>query len=287
MSRIVERQPEGTATYRPGRLVWGVLLALVTVAAAFLVLSGGAAAQAPGPSDLSLTKTDSVDPATVGENLTYTIAVRNNGPNRQTGVTVTDTIPSGATILNATSSTGTCTVTGQTVTCNVGGLASGATATVTIIVVPTSPGTLSNTASVSAGQADTNSANNADTETTTVRTPPPATIECRTSGTSIVVEWSAVSGATSYNVYRATGSGPFTFLANTPTNNYTDAAVTVGETYRYMVRAVSAGGESVDSPICTVTAIPFFTTILVVGVALIGSLAIFLGLRHRRNRGGA
>ena len=54
------------------------------------------------------------------------------------------------------------------VTCTLGGLASGASATVTIVVKPTSKGTITNTATGSANQADPNTVNNKATATTTV-----------------------------------------------------------------------------------------------------------------------
>ena len=122
--------------------------------------------------DLSLTKTDAPDPVTVGTHLTYTITVTNNGPGNATGVTVTDPLPGGVTFVSATPSRGTCSGT-ATVTCPLGGLANGESATVAIVVTPTSAGALSNTASVAGEQGETNPGNNAHTETTTVNPLPP------------------------------------------------------------------------------------------------------------------
>lgn len=47
-----------------------------------------------GGGDLSLEKTDDIDPVIIGDTLTYTITVTNNGPDTAEDVTVTDTIPS-------------------------------------------------------------------------------------------------------------------------------------------------------------------------------------------------
>jgi len=47
-----------------------------------------------GNLDISVIKTDSPDPVTVGNNLTYTIVVSNNGPETGTGVTLIDQLPS-------------------------------------------------------------------------------------------------------------------------------------------------------------------------------------------------
>jgi len=56
--------------------------------------------------DLSLTKADSPDPVTTGQQLTYTLAVTNNGPASVTGVTVTDPLPGGVSFVSATPSRG-------------------------------------------------------------------------------------------------------------------------------------------------------------------------------------
>jgi uncharacterized repeat protein (TIGR01451 family) len=51
--------------------------------------------------DLEISKADSPDPVTVGDNLTYTITVTNNGPDAAANVVVTDTLPSGVTFVSA------------------------------------------------------------------------------------------------------------------------------------------------------------------------------------------
>ncbi|MCX5885618.1 MAG: DUF1566 domain-containing protein [Proteobacteria bacterium] len=85
-----------------------------------------------GDLDISVIKTDAPDPVTVGSNLTYTITVTNNGPETATGVILTDTLPSNVTYVSATSTQGTCSKSGDTVTCNVGTMSNGASATVTM-----------------------------------------------------------------------------------------------------------------------------------------------------------
>ena len=125
-------------------------------------------ADGAGPAaDLSIFKTDSPDPVTVGQDLTYTVVATNNGPNPATGVTLTDTLPGTVTFVSATPSE-TCTETGGVVTCAIGNLASGANATVTIVVAPTMAGVITNTASVTGIETDPDPTNNTATETTTV-----------------------------------------------------------------------------------------------------------------------
>ena len=62
---------------------------------------------------------------------------------------------------------------------------------------------------------------------------------------AIALDWSAASGATGYNVKRATSSGgPYTIIANLTGTNYTDSAVSRGVTYYYVVSGTNANGES-------------------------------------------
>jgi len=127
-----------------------------------------------GPADMSITKSDSPDPVSPGQNLTYHLAVTNNGapsgPSTTSGVTVTDTLPAGVTLVSATPSTGSCSGT-TTITCALGIFPGGASATIDIVVTvsPSAPNsTISNQATVAAVTADPNSANNTATATTTV-----------------------------------------------------------------------------------------------------------------------
>lgn len=115
--------------------------------------------------DLSVAKTDSPDPVTETEELTYTVTVNNSGPSDATDVTLTDTLPSGVTFESATPP---CGEAGGIVTCNLGALANGANATVEIVVRPTAPGRIANTVAVTANETDLNQADNTDAEDTDV-----------------------------------------------------------------------------------------------------------------------
>jgi uncharacterized repeat protein (TIGR01451 family) len=122
----------------------------------------------PPPADLALTKSDSADPVDIGDNLTYTIQVTNNGPEDATGVTVTDTLPASVTFVSASPG---CTEASGTVTCDIGNLAATASVSVQIDVTTTAAGTISNTATVAANEFDPDSANNSETEDTLVIDP--------------------------------------------------------------------------------------------------------------------
>ena len=125
----------------------------------------------PPRADLSIVKTDSVDPASSGVPFTYTLTVTNNGPDVAVNTAVTDTLPASVTLISASTTQGTCAASGQTVGCELGDLASGALATITITVTPNSGGSITNTASTVSDTADTDNSNNTDTESTTVGGP--------------------------------------------------------------------------------------------------------------------
>ncbi|HET8773146.1 MAG TPA: hypothetical protein VFP80_05125 [Thermoanaerobaculia bacterium] len=119
----------------------------------------------PAPVDLSITKTSDPTAAVVGSNVEYTIVVTNNGPGAAADVVVTDTLPAGTTLVSASAG---CTGT-TTVTCTVGTLAAGASATIELIVtMPSTPGVVSNTASADTSSTDPTPGNDASTAQTTV-----------------------------------------------------------------------------------------------------------------------
>ncbi|HEV2721210.1 MAG TPA: fibronectin type III domain-containing protein, partial [Thermoanaerobaculia bacterium] len=82
-------------------------------------------------------------------------------------------------------------------------------------------------------------------------TPPnaPTGLAATAGNAQVALSWTASSGATSYNVKRATVSGgPYTTIATAvPTNSYTDTTAANGTTYFYVVSAVNSGGESANS----------------------------------------
>jgi uncharacterized repeat protein (TIGR01451 family) len=102
------------------------------------------------------------------ENVTYTITVTNSGPDTASNVVVTDVLPAGTTFVSATSTQGTCTGT-TTVTCTIGAMANGGTATITLVVTPPFEGVFTNTATVSnTPEVDPTPGNNAGTSATAV-----------------------------------------------------------------------------------------------------------------------
>ena len=123
-----------------------------------------------GGADVQVTMSASPSPATLNSPLTYTIVVKNNGLLTADNVAMTDAFPAGASVVSATSTQGTCTG-GAIRTCNIGTLANGASATITIVVTPVLTGTLTNTANVNASTPDPISSDNSATTNTTVNGP--------------------------------------------------------------------------------------------------------------------
>jgi uncharacterized repeat protein (TIGR01451 family) len=114
----------------------------------------------PSSVDLFVAKSVSPNPGQVGLNLTYRVTVTNRGPATATNVSVADTLPSGVTLVSASSTAGIpCTGT-SVVACSIGSLPLDASAVVTIVVTPSTAGQVVNSATVSASETDYDNSNN-------------------------------------------------------------------------------------------------------------------------------
>jgi uncharacterized repeat protein (TIGR01451 family) len=117
--------------------------------------------------DLSLDKADTPDPVAPRATLTYSLVATNNGPNSAPDARLLDTLAEGVTFVSASAG---CMHSAGQVDCDLGTLASGASATVTITVTPKSRGVITNTAGVGSSAPDPDRSNNtATTETTVAR----------------------------------------------------------------------------------------------------------------------
>lgn len=92
-----------------------------------------------------------------GGQITYSIQVKNNGPERASGVVLSDTLPKKATLVSAATSQGACTGT-SVLTCSLGVLRSGTSASLTVKVKSRLRIAI-NTVTVSSQAADTNLGN--------------------------------------------------------------------------------------------------------------------------------
>jgi hypothetical protein len=68
---------------------------------------------------------------------------------------------------------------------------------------------------------------------------------------SVTVSWNAVSGATSYRIYRDS-----TQVGTSSTISYTNTGITIGTEYNYCVTAYNSGGESEQSLCSSITIYP-------------------------------
>jgi len=118
--------------------------------------------------DLEIEKTVDIETPDVGDEVTFTLTMTNNGLSDATGVTVTDNLPSGYTFVShGTPSQGNVTVNNGDISWDIGDMASGDEETVTITVTVNEPvADYVNIAIVTGNETDTNPDNNEDDEET-------------------------------------------------------------------------------------------------------------------------
>lgn len=177
----------GPGTYNPGTGLWTIgtlasggtatmkVVATVNPAGPYLNTATVSAAEADpvlanntssigtapvAQSDLAVTKTASSNTPNVGTTVTFTLLAANNGPSDATGVSVTDTLPSGYTYV---SDTGGGAYNAGTGLWSIGNLASGTTATLDIAAQVNAGGTYLNSASITGTEPDPDLANNTST----------------------------------------------------------------------------------------------------------------------------
>lgn len=128
--------------------------------------------------DLSVTKGDSPDPVIAGEQLTYTITVSNDGPSTASNVVVSDHLDGDVSVISVSGSDGASCQAGvpgdssRPSTCSFGNVLSGASRTMTIVVLveEAATGQLENDVAVTSDTFDPDTDDNTDTETTQVDT---------------------------------------------------------------------------------------------------------------------
>ena len=130
---------------------------------------GGGGVSTRPVTDLTIDKSDDVDQVKPGSNIVYTIQITNQGPSDSTGAVVVDGLPSSVGFVSATNN-GTYDPDSHTVRWIIGGLARGASTSVsvTVQVNESISGTIINTAMVAANERDSYRVNNTATEDTTI-----------------------------------------------------------------------------------------------------------------------
>jgi uncharacterized repeat protein (TIGR01451 family) len=122
---------------------------------------------APPNADLNIAKTAAPNPAQCVQEVTYTITISNNGPDPAENVEATDPLPVGLQLVSISSSQGSCDP--DTVSCALGTLDPGVSATIEVTVTPFTDGDITNTATVTSTTVDPNSANNGAMEILSVQ----------------------------------------------------------------------------------------------------------------------
>ena len=124
--------------------------------------------------DLSVVNQRSSGPVRSGDHLIYTLTITNNSPSPATEVILTDSLPLVVVFVSVTHSQGVCRPFGGTVTCELGTITSGNSATVTIRVLVgpfIREKHISITSRVKASEPDTDTTNNTAIEKITVVQP--------------------------------------------------------------------------------------------------------------------
>ena len=126
---------------------------------------------AAAPTDVQVSGSASTGSPTRGTNFSYSFQVKNGGSQPAYGVTFTDSLPVGETLIAArTDSFAPCTVSDGTATCNLGDLAVGGQVLVVVgVTAPSTPMVLTNTASATATNGDTQPRNNSISVTVQVK----------------------------------------------------------------------------------------------------------------------
>ena len=76
----------------------------------------------------------------------------------------------------------------------------------------------------------------------------PASLQAGTATSQMVLSWTAATGATNYNIKRATASGgPYTTIGCTAATTFTDPTASYGNTWYYVVSGINSSGESANS----------------------------------------
>jgi uncharacterized repeat protein (TIGR01451 family) len=178
-----------------------------------------------------ISKTGAPDPVVTGSVLTYTITVRNNGPNAATNATVSDNLPPGA-LFTSCSSTGggVCGGSGQNRSVTFATLVAGATETVTLTTEANcslADGSLiSNTASIASPTFDPNPANNSKSVTVTAMNPPPV-IDCPSDRDAVAATPGSTTAIVNYPDPAVTDNCPgVTVVCNPPSGSAFPLGVT-------------------------------------------------------------
>jgi uncharacterized repeat protein (TIGR01451 family) len=156
---------------RSQKLTWTVRIPngeLRTATATARFLRNCITAPAPTSADLVLTKTTDDAQLKAGQRGTYRIHVANRGPNIALRVRIVDDVDPRLELLSASTTRGSCTTSGQRVTCTIAALPPGARVVVVVAVRGRTAGTIRNIAVVTHSRPDPTSRDSVDSAVITV-----------------------------------------------------------------------------------------------------------------------
>jgi uncharacterized repeat protein (TIGR01451 family) len=212
--------------------------------------------------DLSVHKTDGVAQAKTGTDLFYDITVSNGGLFDASNVTLTDTLASSVTYVSHQTSQGSCSFANGVFSCDLGNIAVGDTARVTLTVTATTDGTTENTVFVTADGGDLNQSDNAAVDVTFVS--PLVAVQIASASASVEGDAAVLRWTTSFehevegfHVLRAqSADGLYERITNSliPAQGgvrgaeyeYRDDTITPGQEYYYKLREVDINGVTRD-----------------------------------------
>jgi uncharacterized repeat protein (TIGR01451 family) len=159
------------------------------------------ASSIPTPVGLSIAAIDSPDPASVGNNLTYTITVSNTGLQPAADVVVANTLTAGVNFVSLTAPQGTCSGP-PSLSCQLGTVNGPSNVVVTLVVKPTAEGVVHNTATITTSSFDPIATDDSATSTTTVGLPAAGIqtqIDAALPGTTITIGPGLYVGGLNFN----------------------------------------------------------------------------------------
>jgi uncharacterized repeat protein (TIGR01451 family) len=177
----------------------------------------------------SVTATPSA--ALLGQNVTFSIAIVNNGPDQSTGGTIIDSLPAGLTLVSATVNNGSVLSQNNAAVATLPTLNSGGTAILTIVAKTTALGSIGNGATISGNQVDPTPGNNSGATAITVS--PAADLQVKIVPTPVP----GLSGQNLTYTVTVTNAGP-----STATN------VSLSDTLPSTVNYVSATSSQGSAP---------------------------------------
>jgi uncharacterized repeat protein (TIGR01451 family) len=121
--------------------------------------------------DVGVFVADSPDVVVIGNDLIYRVTITNTGPNKATGIVLTNLLPSEVTFLATATFDGVCSNSGNQVICHLDNISANDSARVTITSRAITPGVITNLATVSRAEPDAFPLNNSAIAVTTVTGP--------------------------------------------------------------------------------------------------------------------